>query len=201
MKHQKYAYVRVSSKHQKVSRQIKDIMKLGISKNNIIVEKISGKTFKRDEYLYLLNILKTGDTLYISSIDRLGRDYDGIISEWHKLTKKLKIIIKVIDTPILNTDIKPKTLMDKYIKDITLHTLAFQAEQEYINIKERQKAGITIAKEKGKTLGRPKIILSEMEISTIRDWQNGLIDLNMAMQKLNRKKSAFYKLANELKEI
>jgi len=201
MKHQKYAYVRVSSKHQKVSRQIKDIMKLGISKDNVIVEKSSGKTFKREEYLYLLKLLNTGDTLYISSIDRLGRDYDGIISEWHKLTKKLNIIIKVIDNPILDTDIKPKSLIDKYLKDITLHTLAFQAEQEYINIKERQKAGITIAKEKGKTLGRPKIILSEKEVSTIRDWQNGLIDLNMAMQKLNRKKSAFYKLANELKEI
>ena len=196
--HQKYAYVRVSSKHQKEARQVKDIRKLGISKDNIIVEKISGKDFKRSDYLKLLELLNAGDMLYISSIDRLGRDYDGIIGEWHKLTKKLKIIIKVIDNPILDTDIKPKTLIDKYLKDITLHTLAFQAEQEWQNIKDRQKAGITIAKEKGKVLGRPKIIRSEKEVSTIRDWKNGLIDLNMAMKKLDLKKSAFYKLANEL---
>jgi len=199
MKHQKYAYVRVSDKYQNVSRQVKEIIKFGISKENIIVEKTSGKDFKRVKYLQMLENINAGDILYISSIDRLGRDYDGIISEWHNLTKKLNIIIKVIDNPILDTDIKPKSLIDKYLKDITLHTLAFQAEQEWQNIKDRQKAGITIAKEKGKTLGRPKIILSEKEVSTIRDWQNGLIDLNMAMQKLNRKKSAFYKLANELK--
>ena len=197
--HQKYAYVRVSDKYQNVSRQVKEVIKLGINKENVIVEKTSGKDFKRIKYLQMLENIKTGDILYISSIDRLGRDYDGIISEWHNLTKKLNIIIKVIDNPILDTDIKPKSLIDKYLKDITLHTLAFQAEQEWQNIKDRQKAGITIAKEKGKTLGRPKIILSEKEVSTIRDWQNGLIDLNMAMQKLNRKKSAFYKLANELK--
>ena len=200
MTRKKYAYVRVSSKQQKVSRQVKAIMKLGVCKSNIIVEKVSGKDFNRGEYSKLLERLQAGDTLYISSIDRLGRDYDGIITEWHKLTKKLNIIIKVIDNPILDTDSKPDTLIDKYLQDITLLTLAFQAEQEWHNIKERQKAGITIAKEKGKPLGRPKIVRTEKEIRTVRDWQKGDIKTHEAMQILNRKKSAFYKLANELKE-
>jgi len=199
MTHQKYAYVRVSSKHQKVSRQIKAIMKLGVSKSNIIVEKASGKDFNRDKYSQMLEKLKQGDILYISSIDRLGRDYDGIISEWYRLTKKLNVIIKVIDSPILDTDTKPDSLIEKYLQDITLLTLAFQAEQEWRNIKERQKAGITIAKEKGKPLGRPKIVRSDKEICTVKAWQNGVITLNEAMHKLNLKKSAFYKLANELK--
>jgi len=200
MTHQKYAYVRVSTKHQKASRQIKALMKLGISRNNIIVEKSSGKDFKRSKYQQLLKLLKAGDVLYISSIDRLGRDYDGIISEWHQLTKKLNIIIKVIDNPILDTDTAPATLIDKYLKDITLLTLAFQSEQEWQNIKERQKAGITIAKEKGTVLGRPKSIRSDNEIYIIKAWQDGIINLHEAMQKLGLKKSAFYKLAGEIKK-
>jgi len=198
---QKYAYVRVSSKNQKVSRQIKSIMDLGVSQSNIIVEKASGKDFKRTEYQQMLTKLNKADTLYISSIDRLGRDYDGIISEWHRLTKKLGVIVKVIDHPILDTDAMPTTLIEKYLQDMTLLTLAFQSAQELQNIKERQKAGIIIAKEKGIPLGRPKIVRSDKEINTIKAWQAGVINLGEAMQKLNLKKSAFYKLANELKHI
>ena len=201
MQYQKYAYVRVSSKNQKVSRQIKAVMKLGVSKDNIIIEKASGKDFNRKKYLGLLSILKEQDILYISNLDRLGRDYDGIINEWQRLTKKLKVIVKVIDNPILDTDTKPSTLIDKYLRDITLLSLAFQAEQEWRNIKDRQKAGIIIAKEKGKPLGRPKIVRTDKEICTIRAWQSGVINLDEAMQKLNLKKSAFYKLANDLKGI
>ena len=200
MTHQKYAYVRVSSKKQKVSRQVNEVMKLGVSKGNIIIEKASGKDFNRDEYSKLVERLQAGDTLFISSIDRLGRDYDGIITEWHKLTKKLNITIKVIENPILDTDSKPDTLIGKYLHDVMLLTLAFQAEQELRHIKKRQKDGITIAKEKGKPLGRPKIVRSEKEICTVLAWQNGDIKIHEAMQILNLKKSAFYKLATELKE-
>jgi len=197
-KHQKYAYVRVSDKYQNTARQIKAMSMLGVKKSNIIVEKASGKDFNRNEYQQMLDKLTEGDTLYINSIDRLGRDYDGIISEWHRLTKKLKVIIKVIDCPILDTDSKAVTLIEKYMQDMTLIALAFQAEQEWQNIRERQKAGITIAKEKGKVLGRPKIVRTDKEISTVHAWRNGSLTLDEAMQVLDRKKSAFYKLANEL---
>jgi len=199
MAHQKYAYVRVSSKHQKESRQVTAHMKLGISKSNIIIEKVSGKGFKRSKYLNLLEILKAGDMLYISSIDRLGRDYDGIIAEWQYLTKKLNIIMKVIENPILDTDNQPATLIDKYLKDITLLTLAFQSEQELCNIKERQKAGISIAKEKGKHLGRPKNSYSENEIEIVKKWENGFLSLEEAMRMLGRKKSSFYQLVQNIK--
>jgi DNA invertase Pin-like site-specific DNA recombinase len=90
-------------------------------------------------------------------------------------------------------------LIEKYLQDITLLTLAFQSEQEWLNIKERQKAGITIAKEKGKPLGRPRVVRTEKEICTVKAWQNGVITLDEAMQKLSLKKSAFYKFANDIK--
>jgi len=201
MTHQKYGLVRVSSKKQNEARQVKEMIKFGVPKNNIFIEKVSGKTFNRKEYKKLLDTIKSGDTLYICSVDRLGRNYDGIISEWHRLTKKLNVIVKVIDNPILNTEIAPKTLMEKYLQDMTLLTLAFQAEQDWQNIKERQKAGLAVAKEEGKHLGRPKIVRTDKEIAILQAWQNNVINLDEAMQKLGIKKSAFYKLANELRNI
>jgi len=196
-----YAYGRVSSNGQNEARQVKEFTRLGILKHNIFIEKASGKTFNRAKYLKLLDVIKTGDILYICSIDRLGRDYDGILLEWYKLTKELKVVMKVLDAPILNTDTKPKTVMEKYLQDITLLTLAFQAEQEWHNIKERQKAGIIIAKEKGTVLGRPKAVRSDKELHVVEAWQNGVINAHEAMQKLNLKKSAFYKLANDIKQL
>ena len=83
-----YGYIRVSSNDQNAERQIQEFMQLGIARENIVIEKITGKTFKRKKYNQLLKILKSGDTLYIQSITRLGRDYDGILEQWNKLTKE-----------------------------------------------------------------------------------------------------------------
>ena len=201
MQGKKYAYIRVSSTEQNEARQVKEINKLGINKNNIIIEKASGKNFNRSKYNQLIKNLKQGDTLYINSIDRIGRNYDGIISEWNRLTKELKINIKVIDMPLLDTDKKANSLIDCFIRDMTLLTLAFQAEQEWQNIKSRQRAGIDGAKESGKHLGRPKKSYSEKEIKIISDWQHGLLTVNEAMQKLNKKKSTFYNLCRTVSNM
>jgi len=198
-KQEKYAYVRVSSDKQNVARQLNEIYKLGVPKKNIIIEKTSGKNFNRQKYHELIKRLKCGDILYISSINRLGRDYDGIISQWNKLSKEYKVIIKVLDMPILNTDRQTTALIDKFVSDIVLLTLAYQAEQEWHNIKTSQKAGIAVAKEKGKHMGRPRASYSEHEIKIVKNWQNGLLSLGEAMKETNRKKSAFYRLVQELR--
>jgi DNA invertase Pin-like site-specific DNA recombinase len=195
-----YAYVRVSSKEQNEARQVKEIIKLGVSKNNIIIEKATGSNFNRSKYKSLVSRLKSGDTLYINSINRLGRDYDGILKEWAHLTKNKKVFIKVLDMPILNTDKKTDNLMDKFIRDMTLLTLAYNAEQDWQNIKASQRAGIIVAKETGKHLGRPKTTPSENDVNIIKEWTSGNITADVAMRKLKKKKSAFYQLVQDLKE-
>ena len=186
-----YAYGRVSSTGQNEERQVKEFLKLGISKDKIIIEKVSGKNFNRNKYHQLVRRLRAGDILYIHSIDRLGRDYIGILEEWNKLVRHKKVIIRVIDMPLLNTDKKSDSLIDRFIQDITLLTLAFQAEQEWQNIKARQAMGIALAKEKGKHLGRPKPVYTEKDMKVIEEWQQGLVSLDEALKLLKRKKSAF----------
>jgi len=198
MQQKKYAYVRVSDSKQNEARQMQEILKLGIKLENIFIEKVSGKTFNRQKYNKLLKCLKKEDILYISSVDRLGRDYKGIIKQWHKLTKEKKVNIKVLDMPILDTDKKGNSLIEEFVGDMVLLTLAFQAEQEWQNIKARQKMGIAIAKEKGIHLGRPKTIYSENDKKVVNEWRSGKLTLNEAMKNSKRQKTAFYKLVSEI---
>lgn len=198
-----YAYSRVSAKDQNEERQVNEFLAMEIPRQNIFIEKISGKTFNRKTYGRLLKLLKAGDTLYIESIDRLGRDYDGILEQWNKLSKKKKIIIRVLNTPILNTDNPFDSLTDKFIKDVTLLSLAFNAEQEWQNIKHRQSQGIANAKAKGKHLGRPKAPISyrENDFAIIEQWKNRTISEADAMKLLRKGRTSFYKLVRIYEQI
>lgn len=78
MNNNTYAYVRVSSFDQNEDRQLLAMNEAGIRKENIYIDKLSGKDFNRPNYKRLLKKLRDGDTLYIKSIDRLGRNYEEI---------------------------------------------------------------------------------------------------------------------------
>ena len=83
-----YGYVRVSSADQNEDRQIFAMNELKIPKNQIYTDKISGKDFERPAYKRLMRKLRSGDLLYIKSIDRLGRNHDEIQNQWRILTKE-----------------------------------------------------------------------------------------------------------------
>lgn len=141
-----YAYVRVSSKDQNVDRQILALEELVSDKRNIFIDKQSGKDFERPKYKKLIKKLKPGDVLYVKSIDRLGRNYKDIQEEWRILTKEKNVDIVVLDMELLDTR-KSKDLLGTLISDLVLQLLSFVAENERINIKQRQAEGIMAAKQ------------------------------------------------------
>ena len=73
-----YGYVRVSSTDQNEDRQMMALNKVNVPEKNIYMDKLSGKDFNRPQYKKLVRRLKSGDLLYILSIDRLGRNYEEI---------------------------------------------------------------------------------------------------------------------------
>mgnify|MGYP003288947053 CR=1 FL=1 len=153
----KVGYVRVSFKDQNEARQIQSMTDAGVEK--IYMEKQSGKDFERLEYQKMITELKEGDILVLHSIDRLGRNYDCILEEWHRITKKIKADIIVLDMPLLNTTSKANDLTGTFIADMVLQILSYVAEKERENIRKRQAEGIAIAKAEGKYKGRqPKKI-------------------------------------------
>ena len=77
-----YGYARVSTIAQNLDRQLDELIKLGLDEKHIYADKESGKDFDRKNYKNLVRKLKTGDVLFIKSIDRLGRNYNMVLDEW-----------------------------------------------------------------------------------------------------------------------
>lgn len=155
-------YIRVSTVEQNLGRQISQIedwLKVNDIEADdfeLFTEKESGKDIKgRPAFQKAFQYLRKGDTLVVTSLDRLSRNYDdikNIIAEIHK--KKAKIL--VLDSPFLNFDTSNET-MDKAMFDMFLSLLGFVAQNERDKIKERQAQGIAIAKQNGAFNGRPKL--------------------------------------------
>lgn len=151
----KVGYVRVSSKDQNEARQIESMQEYGVDK--IYMDKQSGKDFNRPEYQKMISELKEGDIVILHSLDRLGRNYDAIIEEWHKITKQIKADIKVLDMPLLDTTTTENNLTGKFMADMVLQILSYAAALEREKIRQRQAEGIEIAKREGKYKGRARI--------------------------------------------
>ena len=150
-----YGYARVSTINQNLDRQIDELHKVGLLDSQIYIDKESGKDFNRTNYKKLLKKVKSGDVLYIKSIDRLGRNYNMILDEWRILTKEKDIDIVVIDMPLLDTRIKGKNRVGKFIAEVVLQVLSVVAENERETMRQRQEEGIKMAKLRGVRFGRP----------------------------------------------
>lgn len=158
-----YGYVRVSSRDQNEDRQIIAMNDAGITGKFIFIDKQSGKDFDRPEYQRLRRKLKKGDTLFIKSIDRLGRNYNEILQQWQEITKEVGTDIVVLDMPLPDTR-QRKDLMGTLIADIVLQLLSYVAQTERDFIKQRQAEGIAAAKAWGVHFGRiPSVRPKEYE--------------------------------------
>lgn len=153
----RYGYVRVSTKEQNIDRQMSALAFENIPKNQIFIDRASGKDFDRTEYQKLLTVLQADDEIVIKSIDRLGRNYDDILEQWQLLTKTKKVHISVLDFPLLNTKNTSDTITGKLISDLVLQVLSYVSQMEREQIKQRQLEGIREAQKRGKQFGRPKI--------------------------------------------
>lgn len=194
-----YAYIRVSTKQQKIDRQYQEIKEFNIEDKKIYIDKESGKDFDRTNYQKLIKKLKKDDLLIIKSIDRLGRNYQMILEEWARITKTIGADIKVIDMPLLDTRIEGKNLVGKFISDIVLQVLSFVAENERNNIKQRQAEGIRIAKEKGVKFGRPKVVLPPNTNEIIKKYINKEITNVEAAKIIGVSRGTFFRVVRDYK--
>lgn len=148
-----YGYIRVSTKEQNEERQAIALDEFGVSKSKTYIDKQSGKDFERPQYKRLIRKMKSGDTLVIKSIDRLGRNYNEILEQWRCITKKIQAYIVVLDMPLLDTR-RSNDLTGTLIADIVLQLLSYVAQTERENIRQRQAEGIAAAKARGVKFGR-----------------------------------------------
>lgn len=192
-------YIRVSSKDQKEGRPFLKMRELGIAEQFIFVDKQSGKNFDRPQYQAMKQVLGENDIVYIDALDRLGRDYDGIIREWKHISRELNADIVILENEALFDSRKFKAggNVGKLMEVQFFSLLSYVAERERNKIRQRQQEGIALAKEEGRAYGRRKVEIDDSFVLAYNQWRAGEITAVKAMELSGMKKVTFYARVKE----
>ena len=185
-----YGYIRVSSKDQNEDRQRVAMREFGVQDRYVFMDKQSGKDFDRTQYQRLLKKLDKNSVLVVKSIDRLGRNYTDLNEQWRIITKEKGADIVVIDMPLLDTR-REKNLLGTLISDIVLALLSYVAENERINIRQRQAEGIAAAKARGVKFGRPSKPLPDNFEEVYEQWKEKKLTIKQAAKNCGLAESTF----------
>lgn len=203
-------YARVSSRSQNFARQLEALQQY-VSADMIVADKASGKDFDRIGYQSLkvgIGKLTTGDTLYIKSLDRLGRNKEETKRELEYF-KSIGVRVKIIDIPSSMVDIQEgqEWILDM-INNILIEVLTSIAENERQTIRQRQAEGIAAmptdeatgkkkSSKTGQPIGRPSITFPSNWNDLYSQWKLGLITATATMEKMHLKRNTFYKLVRQ----
>ena len=148
-----FGYARISTDLQDLTRQKTKLVENGVAEENIFVDIGTGKDFNRIQLRKLVDkTIKNGDTIYICSLDRLGRDIRGIEEEYNLITNKRGCTLISLAEPFLKaTGIAE---IDNLINPIILKMLSWFADREREQMLQRQKQAYQSMKknEKGKLI-------------------------------------------------
>ncbi len=195
-----YGYIRVSTRDQNEERQRLAMRDYGIEEQSIYMDKQSGKDFNRPQYRRLLRKLKSGDTLVVKSIDRLGRNYSEILEQWRVITREKNASIVVLDMPLLDTRID-KDLTGMLISDIVLQLLSYVAQTEREFIRQRQAEGIVAAKARGVRFGRRPMEKPASFSEYAALWRNGAISAREAARQMSISHKTFLRWIREMQGV
>ncbi len=196
MNNEIYGYIRVSSKDQNEDRQRIAMREVGVPERNTFMDKQSGKDFKRPGWQRLLKKLKPGDTLFVKSIDRLGRNYDEILEQWRVITKEKRADIVVLDMPLLDTR-QGRDLTGTLIADIVLQLLSYVAQTEREFIRQRQAEGIAAAKANGVRFGRQPMEKPPDYEAVRTEWKLGTLSARAAARQLGVSHKTFLRWVSD----
>ena len=193
---------RVSTKEQNEGRQVEAFKKLGIEDRYIFIDKCSGNAGnldKREEYQRAKAVVRKGDTVYLDSLDRLGRNTEEIKQEWRYFTEEVGCYIVVLNMPILDTRPKEGVVdVSKMIQNIVFEIFSWMAQKETEERKRRQADGIEIAKREGKYKGRKPVEVNPYEFEKLLgEVRSGERTNKYVMDKLGLTRTTYYKLIGE----
>lgn len=181
-------YIRVSTVEQNEERQTRALLERGVEKDNLYIDKQSGKNADREQLKALLAFCRKGDVVITESISRIARNTKDLLTIVEQLTSK------GVDFVSLKECIDTATPQGKFM----LTVFGAMAELERENILERQREGIAIAKEQGLYQGRQKMKIDREHFeSVVREWRADKITAVEAMKRLEVKPNTFYRRVKE----
>ncbi|WP_294156061.1 recombinase family protein [uncultured Clostridium sp.] len=199
-----FGYVKATIKEKNKEEQINKIKGycesncLEIHEREIIVDTISADNLKSDGYKALVEyMVRSGDVLVVSELDRLGRTSEAIRNEWKRLYEN-KIELAIVDNPVLSTIDKSEDEKEK-VNEIVTEILSYLAMKEKKRNKERQSEGINKLRSKndGKGIGRPKTKITREFKAQYKMWKNKKQSAVDTYTNLGLTKATFYRLVKE----
>lgn len=188
-----FGYARVSSTEQSLNRQLDALIAFGIPERDIITDKESGKTLERAGYQGLKTMLRSGDTVVITSLDRLSRKKTHILKELNYF-KIYNIRLIILDLPTtVNLPEEQKWILEM-VNNIIIEVISSMAEQEHENIIKRQEEGIKAAKERGINFGRPKLLYNQDLLDNIDFLLSQGVPKSTIASKLHISRSSLYRI-------
>ena len=200
-----YGYHKTSTREQHLDRGITEIETFcknnGIDLEKIYTDQQTGKNFDRPRYTVLKeDILRTGDTLIFTELDRMGRNKREILKELQYYRDK-GIRVMILEIPTTTQDLSSldnsmaKMIMET-INNMLIELYATMAQAEIEKKEKRQQEGIQAKKARGEweDYGRPRAQKPANWDEVITQWENGEITAVKAMELTGTKKTTFYKL-------
>jgi len=160
MSGQRVGYVRVSTFDQNPDRQLENVQV-----DRVFTDKASGKDTTRPQLQALLSFVREGDTVIVHSMDRLARNLDDLRGIVQGLTGRGVRIEFVKEALTFTGDDSP-------MAHLMLSVMGAFAEFERALLRERQREGIALAKQRGAYRGRRKT-LSDEQVALLREQVNG----------------------------
>lgn len=190
-----YGYARVSTEKQNLDRQIELLRNYGICDRDIITDKASGSTFNREGWqLLVTRLLREGDTLVVTDLDRLGRNKQGLI-DTKNFFEQNNINLVVLSIPTTQITFPEGQEWARHMINNLIFEIMFSiAEQQLIMNHEAQKAGMDAARERGVVFGRPKLKVSNEFLLNYPRVLNGSLKAVELMDICGLKKTSYYKL-------
>jgi resolvase/recombinase len=208
----KYGYIRVSSKTQDEERQVQALFSYGVSRENIFIDKASGKNFiNRENWEKLMTKVIVNDIIVIKELNRLGGN-NNEIKDTFELLKNKRVFLEFIEQPILNTTNKSELEME-LLHPIILHLLGYFAEKERVKIRQRQreaynvletdKKGRKISRKKGKIVGRPNKIenLTTEQKRYVKAWIDKSIKLRDCIKLTGLSSATLYRIKQNMGNV
>lgn len=186
MKGQKVGYIRVSSADQNIDRQLE-----GLIMDRTFIDKFTGKVRERPQFIEMMKYVREGDHVFVHSMDRLARNLLDLRKIIQELTDKKITVHFSKENLIFNGD-------DSAMSMLLLSIMGAFAEFEVQLIRERQKEGIKLARERGIYVGRKKILNEEERHDLYKMTKEGYKKTEIA-KIFNISRSCVYKYLNFLK--
>lgn len=119
------------------------------------------------------------------------------MEEWRRITGDIGADIRVIDMPLLNTDVQHGDLTGVFIADLVLQILAYTSETERSFIKARQAEGIAAARNRGVQFGCPRKENPPEFIESYELWRSGKLTVTQAAKKAGMSQTTFFRRCKE----